>query len=167
MNQLTEEKFVRIVEENSNLLLKIAYSYTKNEFDSQDVVQETFIKLYRARKEFKSDEHIKNWLIRVVINACLDILKHSEKKLLIDNEYINNLPDISDADEKNELIRESVLSLRNEYKTIIILYYYDNYSIKEIASILNVSEGNVKMRLSRGREKVRKLIDERKKKNGK
>ena len=89
VNQLTEEKFVRIVEENSNLLLKIAYSYTKNEFDSQDVVQETFIKLYRTRKEFKSDEHIKNWLIRVVINACLDILKHSEKKLLIDNEYIN------------------------------------------------------------------------------
>ena len=167
MNQLTEEKFVRIVEENSNLLLKIAYSYTKNEFNSQDVVQEAFIKLYRARKEFKSDEHIKNWLIRVVINGCLDILKHNKKELLIDNEYINNLPDTSDADEKNEEIWHCVCKLKESYKTIIILYYYDNYSIKEIASILNVSEGNVKMRLSRGREKLRKIIEERKKKNGK
>ena len=167
MKQLADEEFDILINKYYNMLFVIAYKYTRDTFNSEDAVQDTFLKLYRAHKGFESEEHIKNWLIRVTINECINIVKKNRKILLIDQEYINNLPDTSDADEKNEEIWHCVCKLKESYKTIIILYYYDNYSIKEIASILNVSEGNVKMRLSRGREKLRKIIEERKKKNGK
>ena len=149
------------------MLFKIAYSYTKNTFDSQDIVQEVFVKFYRVRNSFENEEHIKNWLIRVTINKSLNALKQNKKELLVGGEYINNLSETSEVDEKNEEIRECVLALKDSYKTVIILYYYDNYSIKEIASFLKISENNVKVRLNRARVKLKEIIYERKDKNGK
>ncbi len=146
---------------------RVAYSYTKNIFDADDIVQEVFLKLYRARKVFENEEHIKNWLIRVAINHSLDLIKRKQREMLIDTEYINNLPEPSDADEKNRVIKECVLSLKDSYKTIIILHYYDNYSIKEISDILKISENSVKVRLNRARNKLKVIINERNDKNGK
>ena len=151
------------------MIFKIAYSYTKNSFDSQDIVQEVFIKFYRARNSFKTEEHLKNWLIRVTINESIDVLRKNKNKIevLVGNEYINNLPDTSDADKKNEEIKKCVLSLKDSYKSVIILYYYDGYSVKEIASILKVSENSIKIRLNRARIKLKEIINERNNKNGK
>lgn len=166
MKQLTDNEFEIIVNRYYKLLVNVANKYLRNAFDSEDVVQNTFIKLYRARKEFDSDEHLKNWLIRVTVNNSLDFLKHHNcKKVLIDNEYINSLPDTSDAEEKNEDIRECVLSLKTSYKTIIILYYYEKYNLKDIACILKISESNASSRLDRARKKLKKILIERRKLN--
>ena len=167
MERLTNEDFESLINEHSQMLFKIAYSYTKNTFDSQDIVQEVFVKFYRVRNSFENEEHIKNWLIRVTINKSLNALKQNKKELLVGGEYINNLSETSEVDEKNEEIRECVLALKDSYKTVIILYYYDNYSIKEIASFLKISENNVKVRLNRARVKLKEIIYERKDKNGK
>ena len=166
MRQLTDEKFEIMINKYHDLLVSIAYSYMRDNFYAEDIAQESFIKLYRARKRFENEEHIKNWLIRVTINECLDTLKNKTNKLLIDNEYINNLSDTSDADKgKNEDIYSCICSLKDEYKTIIILYYYDNYSLKEIANILKISESNASSRLVRARGKLKRIILERRKNN--
>lgn len=167
MIRLTDETFEIIVMGYSQIIFRVAYSYTKNIFDADDIVQEVFLKLYRARKVFENEEHIKNWLIRVAINHSLDLIRRKQREMVIDTEYINNLPDTSDAVEKNEVIKECVLSLKDSYKTIIILHYYDDYSIKEISDILKISENSVKVRLNRARNKLKVIINERKDKNGK
>lgn len=167
MKQMTDTDFSRAFNEYYSLLTRIAYSYTLDIFDAEDVVQEVFIKFYRAHKTFNNCNGEKYWLIRVTINQSLDcIKKRKNNKVLLDEEYINNLPDPSDADEKNEEIYECVCSLKDSYKTIIILYFYDNYSIKEIANILKVSESNVTTRLSRAKKKLKEIIIERRTNNG-
>lgn len=161
MNRLTIEDFESLINKYSQMIFNVAYSYTKNSFDSQDIVQEVFIKFYRARNSFETEEHIKNWLIRVTINESLDILRKNKNKVLVGDEYINILPETSEADEKNEEIRRCVLSLKDSYKSVIILYYYDGYSIKEIANIFKVSENSIKIRLNRARTKLKEKINER------
>ena len=167
VKQLTDEQFDKIVCDYSQMLFKVAYSYTKSIADSEDIVQEVFMKLYRARKVFENDEHIKNWLIRVTINQSINEIKRNKKELLIGDEYINNLPDTSDADKKNEEIRECVMSLKDNYKNVIILFYYDEYSINEIANILKISNNNVKVILNRARKKLKDEINKRGRRNEK
>lgn len=164
MNKLTVEEFENVIDKYQDMLLKIAYSYTKNTFDSEDIVQDVFVKFYRARKTFDSEEHIKNWLIRVTINRSIDYIKRN-KRILSDDEYINNLPDTLESRDDEE-IYNLVSSLRKDYRVIITLFYYDDYSIKDIASILNIKENNVKVRLNRARCKLKELLEERNK-NGK
>ena len=159
MTQLTDEAFELIVDSYSKMLFKIAYSYTKNIADSEDIVQEVFMKFYRARKNYENEEHIKNWLIRVAINQSLNVIKHNNKSLPVENEYFNNLPDTLENNDRDEEIRKIVMSLKEKYKTIIILFYYDNYNVKEIANILNISESNVKVRLNRARIKIKDILE--------
>ena len=148
-------------------LFRIAYSYVKNSWDADDVVQDVFVKLYLTRKTFKTEDNEKYYLIRLVINRSIDYIRNNKKhNLSIDNEYINNLPDTSDADKKNEEIYECVCSLKDSYKTIIVLFFYDDYSVKEIANILKISESNVTTRLSRAKKKLKEIIIERRENNG-
>ena len=166
MRQLTDERFEAIITKYHSSLISLAYSYMYDSFYAEDIVQDSFIKLYRTCKRFESEEHIKNWLIKVTINGCLNALKRKSKEPLIETELINNFPDSSEDDkEKNEDIYSCICSLKDEYKTIIILYYYDNYNLKEIANILKISESNASSRLVRARIKLKKIILERRKKD--
>ena len=163
--KISDEKFELIITSYHKLLFSIAYSYIRSNYYAEDIVQDAFIKLYRARKHFESDEHIKNYLIRVTIDECLDVLRHDKKIILTDTEYFDNLTDVNTSNEKNEDIYGCICSLNDSYKNIIILYYYDNYSLKEIANILKISESNASTRLVRARDKLKKVVLERRKHN--
>ncbi len=162
MRQLTDEQFEIIVNKFSKTLFSIAFNYTRDRYHSEDIVQETFFKLYRTHKDFENEEHLKYWLIRVTINNSLDVIRKKQKEMLIDDEYVNNFPDNTELDSDKGQIFSCILELKESYKTIIILHYYDNYSIKEIASILNISETNALTRLNRARVKLKNIIIERK-----
>lgn len=163
MNKLTNEEFEIKYNEYRQFLFNLAYSYTLNVMDSEDIIQDVFIKYYNNKNNFNDVNHEKNWLVRVTINSCINFLKHRNKKdLLISNDYINNLPDTSDADTKNEDLRTYVNMLDYKYRTVIILFYYDNYSIKDISNILNISENSIKVRLNRARVKLKELVGDKK-----
>lgn len=168
MKQLTDKQFEEIYDQYFDELYVVAYSYTTNKFDAEDIVQEVFVKFYRARKTFADNKSIKYYLIRMTINRSIDYIRHiKNSKTLIADEYVNSFPDTLNSDSsKNEEIYMCVCSLKSDYKTIIMLYYYDNYSIKEIASILKISESNVKVRLNRARTKLKEIISERRDKDG-
>ena len=159
MGKFKETEFNKIVYDYSKMIFRIAYSYTKSEADSKDIVQEVFICLYQTHKVFKDSDHIKNWLIRVAINKSINLYK-KKKKEVKNSDYINNMVDNSSKDD-NEEIREYVMALKDNYRNVIILYYYDNYSIKEISNILNISENNVKVILNRARAKIKEQIIKR------
>ena len=164
MSHLTDKEFEIIMSKYYKLLINIANKYLRSQYESEDVVQEVFIKFYITQKHFESEEHIKNWLIRLTINNSLDKLRQ-KAKIVNDDEYINNLPDPQGFEEKNEEIYDCVLSLKDSYKNIIILYYYEKYDLKKIATILKISETNAQSRLDRARKRLKHIILERRNSN--
>ena len=156
MRNISESKFEEKYYQYKDSIYRVAYNYLHHQQDSDDVVQDVFMKYLNSNEEFKSDDNEKYWLIRVTINTSLNYLKQSWKsKTNLDNEYIDKLQAPVSSD--NE-IASIVSKLKDKYKDVIILYYYLNYKVDEISSILKISSSNVKKRLERAREYIRKEI---------
>ncbi|MBR5438522.1 MAG: sigma-70 family RNA polymerase sigma factor, partial [Clostridia bacterium] len=131
-----DEYIAEAVKKYSSSMLKAAYSLLKSTSDAEDAVQEAFVKLLTKAPEFESEEHQKAWLLRVTINISKNMLKSAKRK---------NLPLTEDIiyREKSDEVLPYVLSLEEKYRTIIHLYYYESYSIKEIADIMSLPAATV------------------------
>ena len=157
--KISEKQFDYVYNEYAKELYNIAYGYTRNRDDSIDIMQNAYVVLLESNKKFESNEHIKYFLIRVTINESLDLLKSASKKRVIkNNDVVVNFPET----EKEELqydLSEIVNALPEKYKTIIILHYYDDMKIKDISSVLKISEPAVKKRLERARNLIKETIE--------
>ena len=157
--KISEKQFDYVYNEYAKELYNIAYGYTRNRDDSIDIMQNAYVVLLESNKKFESNEHIKYFLIRVTINESLDLLKSASKKRVIkNNDVVVNFPET----EKEELqydLSEIVNTLPEKYKTIIILHYYDDMKIKDISSVLKISEPAVKKRLERARNLIKEIIE--------
>lgn len=145
----TEELVIRY----SNMLFKICLVILGNEQDVQDAIQETFLRYLKTMPEFQSEEHEKAWLIRVAVNVSKDMrrfyLRHPKVS-------IEQLEDYYESPQDGEILEE-LLELPYKLKVVIYLHYIEGYRIKEVASILNISQDAVKKRLQRGRQELRLL----------
>ncbi len=145
------------VRKYSQTMLKAAYSILLSTHDAEDAVQEAFLKYIRKRPVFNSYEHEKAWLIRVTVNIAKNMLRSSERKNLpVCEEILSEQVDESQS-MTNEVL-ESVLNLDEKYRIIIHLYYYEEYSLKEIASVLRLPIATVGTRLSRGRNILKTML---------
>lgn len=129
------------------MLFRLCMIQMGNRADAEDVVQETFYRLLTRAPRFASGEHEKRWLIRVAVNLCHDRQKS------IWNSRVDPLNEEipSPVQQEETAILEQILQLPPKYKAVIHLYYFEGYSISEIAQILHIGISAVKMRLSRGR----------------
>ena len=147
-----------LVEKYKQNIYAVSFSITKNREDAEDVVQDTFYQYYATKKEFDSEEHIKAWLLRVAINKSKNMVTSFWKKKKVSmDDYIETLS--FDTPESKDLF-ETVLLLPDKYKVVIHLFYYEDYSVKEIAKVLGISESNVKVRLNRGRSILKERLKE-------
>lgn len=147
-----------LIEQYRNNLYAAAFSICKNPQDAEDVVQDTFIQYWTQKKDFESEQHIRAWLIRVAINKAKNKSgSYFRKNTLPLEDYIETLTFQS---EESLGLFEAVLALPEKYRIVIHLFYYEDYSVKEIADILKVTPGNVKVRLSRGRTLLRTTLKE-------
>lgn len=144
-----------LIETYSDMLIRISYSYMKNLSDAEDITQEVFIKLLEKQPDFKNKTHEKSWLIRVAINLSKDKLKSSYFKNTTSLE-----DDFVDTTQEDTDVIQAVLSLPVKYRSIVFLYYYENYSISEISNILNIKESTVGSQLSRGRKLLKSILKE-------
>lgn len=149
----SDEYIVRIVKTHSSSMLRAAYAVLRNRDDAEDAVQEAFMKLMETEPLFSDDEHAKAWLLRVTINLSKNMLKASSRK----NE--STAEEISYTENESDEVLYCVMKLEENYRTVIHLYYYEGYSIKEIASILKLPSATVGTRLKRGRAKLRKMLE--------
>ena len=140
-----------IVRKYSPALLRAAFSVLRNTADAQDAVQDAFLKLLQKRPAFHDAEHEKAWLIRVTLNTAKNMYKAARRTEPLE-EY-----DAFVYQEDSETLN-AVLSLPLKYRTVIHLYYYEGYSIKEIAAILEIPAATVGTIMARGREKLRTLL---------
>ena len=147
-----------IVNRFSNMLYNIAVGYLKNKDDAEDIVQDAFMKLisYSRKRKFKSEEHEKYWLIRVVINLCNNELKSAKRR---NNVSLTEIEYIEENYSKEDYITDIVNALEPKYKDVFRLFYVEDFKISEISKILSISENNVKTRLKRAREKLRKELE--------
>ena len=137
-------------------VFRAAFIISKNHADAEDVTQETFLRYHRSDMEFKSESHIKAWLLRTAMNLSKDLLKSFFRKYSVPlEEYADSIPFESQTD--SELFQE-VMALPRKYRAVIHLFYYEGYSAKEIAELLHTSYGNVRMRLTRAREMLKNAL---------
>lgn len=159
-NVMDARRLNELIERYGHQILRTAYMYLKDRQKAEDVSQEVFIKLYRNNPIFTSPDHEKAWLLRVTINLCKDQLKSfwSKRIVLDDTKEGASMRDTSDIALDNEQARQlfhAVLSLPENFKTPIILYYYHGMTSAQIAKIISTPEATVRSRLKRGREKLK------------
>ena len=139
-------------------LFAAAFNICQNAQDAEDVIQDTFIQYHTTKKEFVNEQHIRAWLIRVAINKAKNVTRTFWRRNKISIEdYMETLT--FETPESADLF-ETVMQLPEKYRIVIHLYYYEDYSVGEIAKILKLSESNVKTRLMRGRAKLREVLKE-------
>ncbi len=154
-----DEQFLKIFNMYKNDIYRLAYSYTKNLSDSDDIVQNVFIKLYKKERILeKSDIEIKKWLIKVTINECKTIFLSSWKKKICS--LTEKEENIIKTNNKEYFLLDEINKLSKNERLIIFLYYYENYRIKEISTIMKKSETNIQTILYRARNKLKSIIKE-------
>lgn len=137
-------------------LYRVSIAMTKNEDDALDCIQETILQAYTSIKNLKNNQYFKTWLIKILINKCNALLQKN-KKLVELNSYIIEKTTIENEDRLD--IKNSIENLEDDLRLIVILYYYEDLSIKDIAESISIPEGTVKSRLSRARNKLKEMLD--------
>ena len=144
------------VERYKDPVFTAAFQICRNAADADDVTQDTFLQYHTTDKQFESEQHIRAWLLRVAINKAKNVNKAFWRRANVPLEdYMNTLE--FETPESKELFAE-VMKLPEKYRITIHLFYYEDYSVKEIAEILHVGESSVKVRLSRGRKMLRTAL---------
>jgi RNA polymerase sigma-70 factor (ECF subfamily) len=133
----------------SDMLFRIALIHLGSRQDAEESTQDTFIKLIEKAPAFKDAEHQKAWLIRVITNHCKTLLGRGWRKREV---KLESAEPIAVDSPENLALLQLVMAMPMKYKTVIHLYYYEDYPIQEISKILQISQSAVKMRLQRGRQ---------------
>lgn len=157
-----EKKFTELLEENKLRFYKTAKVILKNDDDVYDALQDALISMYQNYDSLNNKEHFSTWGTRIVINKCYDFLRKKKNNIVPIDETIENNIRFSNYDEyeiDKYGIKKAMESLSEEQKLITILYYYDDYSVKEISKIVDIPEGTVKSRLSKAREILKEKLE--------
>ena len=150
---MNESSLSEYIDKYHGSVFRAAYSYVKNREDAEDIVQEAFFRLYNSSIDFEKDENVKAWLIRVSINLAKDMLRSAWFK---GRTELNN--DIPYENNNESILLECIHKLKPDYCSVILLFYYEGYSVKEIASIMKTSSTLITTRLSRARKQLKEML---------
>ena len=161
---MTEYELEQMMNQYGDYIARTCYIYLKDWALAEDAVQEVFIKAYKHMSEFRKESSEKTWLTSIAINICKNYVRTSWfRKVQIGIEKIeayNTLEDeLLNQINQSELLKQ-VMDLPIKYREVIPLYYYQDFKINEIAEILGISESSIKMRLNRGRKKLKDDFEE-------
>ena len=144
-----KNEFVEVYYRQVDTVYRVCYSFMKNQADTEDMVQETFLHLLSSKKCFENERHEKAWLIVTASNVCKDTLKKWWRK----SENIEDYLDISEESKPDDGILEAILQLPPDFKDAVYMYYYEGFTTVEIAQYLHCPESTVRSRLMRAKKK--------------
>lgn len=150
----TNDVITEAIENYSDMIRKICFMYLRNYADVEDVFQEVFLRFLQCSGSFKSEEHKKAWLCRVTINGCKDLCKSFFRKRVCS---IDNM-ELSFEDPKENEVMSAVLGLPPKYKDVIYLFYYEDYTVPEMAKLLNEKENTIYSKLCRARKLLKQKL---------
>lgn len=156
---MTKEQLGALILSSERQLYATAKTILMNDQDCADAIQETIVKAFSKIQTLRNDKFAKTWLIRILINECYTFLRKSSR--LVSLEEMNEKAEI-EADKKTDYsdLYRAVNSLKEELRLPVVLYYIEDFSIKEIAQILEITEGAVQKRLARARGKLKRDLQE-------
>jgi RNA polymerase sigma-70 factor (ECF subfamily) len=150
--KITEQQDINtLYEKYVDTVYRICFSYMKNKTDTEDAVQETFLKLLQHKQTFENSEHMKAWLIVTASNHCKNILKHWWRKRQNIEECERECEREDICSQEKETLN-AVLQLPDKYKTVVYLYYYEGYDSNEIAEILEKPASTIRSYLCKARK---------------
>jgi RNA polymerase sigma-70 factor (ECF subfamily) len=138
----------------ANTVRRICFLYLRDSADADDVFQEVFLKLLQNKTPFAGAEHEKAWLIRVTINKCKDTLKSFWRK----NIQLTSIAELPAEDTAENELLQIVLSLPYKYKEVIHLYYYEDYTVPQIAAMVKQKENTIYSQLHRARALIKREL---------
>ena len=170
MQRGEEEAFSWLFRKYQNRVLRMAYLISGNYADSEDIVQETFVKCYTYRKHLKEPERFEPWLYQIMTRTAWRILKKGKREQPAEEIRDEYEPDRTSIPleavlraEEQEILWEAVGSLEIRQRTAVVIYYYNQMSTKEIAKAMGCLEGTVKSRLYTARKNLKAKLDAREK----
>lgn len=158
--------FMDFISENHDRLYNFLIKLTNDPVDAEDILQNALIKISESISDVKEPEKIRTWAYKIATNAAMDYFRqHGKTQTLEFNEEINLLDDthhtVEDfliTDEMNKCIREKVDTIPLNYRTALILFYFEKLPIAEIAAICGTTVSSIKVRLLRGKEMMNRVL---------
>lgn len=152
---MDEETFEIAAGRYQDMIYRVALHTLGSAADAEDAVQEVLLRLYTAKNPPAGEEHLSHWLLRVTVNVCRDTLRSPWRRRRVPLEEVPAPPEFDR--EEQALLYQAVLGLPEKYRTVLVLFYYEDLSVREIGALLGVQPTAVTTRLSR----ARKLLGER------
>lgn len=158
MDSILQDKnefVVRALEKHADMVRRVCFMYTRNRDDVEDIFQDVFLQLCRYAERFDSEEHEKAWLIRVTINKCKDLHKSFFKSRVCPLDDI----EIAFEDDTENVVMEEILALPQKFKDVLYLFYYEGYSVPEIAKLLGTKENTLYSHLRRAKTILKNKLE--------
>lgn len=157
---MTKEQLGTLILDSERQMYAMAKSVLYSDQDCADAIQETIVRAFSKLHTLRKDAYAKTWLMRILINECYTILRKSSKVISLEEVDKGTEPVTKEEADYSELYR-AISSLKEELRLPVLLYYIENFTVREIAQILDISEGAVQKRLARAREKLKQNLQER------
>lgn len=153
-----KEDFRQLYLRQADMVYRLCLLYLKNSADTEDAVQNIFLKAWEKQISFKDAAHEKAWFITVARNYCKDVLKCSWRKKRTDlQEIIAFEENTQNRSEKDDAVLEAVMKLTAKYREVLYLYYFEEYAVKEISKILHRKESTIQSQLAAARKNLKKF----------
>lgn len=153
--------FEKIVERYDRVVYNLAYRMVRNEDDAQDITQTVFIKVFRKLDTFDPNRKLFSWLYRIAVNECLNHLKKRKREVAAHDDYAvarqSPWDDVARG-ERSELLESALMGLKPEYRVVIVLKYFLEFSYRDISDIAGIPEKTVKSRLFTARQQMRDAL---------
>ena len=163
--------YAELIDRYSGKVYSTAYSYTQNQEEARDLVQEILIKAYNSLQGFKAEAKFSTWLYRIAVNSCIDWSRKRKSKVIMtalsfeDTNIFDNITSDTEGPEElvlqqehKEAVRNAVSSLPEIYKTVLILYYFEELQVQEICNILDSPRKTIETRLYRAKKVLKSML---------
>lgn len=154
MADLSNQEFIDLINQYKQGMYRLALSMLYQQADAEDAVSEAVLKAYENKSSLRKPERFKAWIMQITANEARRIYHKSKRIDCV--EHMENL-NVFHVDGHHELW-DAVISLEKEYREVVILYYYEQLKLREIAKILHVAEGTVKSRLFRAKKQLKEMV---------
>jgi RNA polymerase sigma-70 factor (ECF subfamily) len=161
--ELSDEMFVSLVKSREALLYRMAFMYVRNEHDALAMVSEAICKAYSSKHKLRDSALFHTWLTRILINVCLNHIKRNKRVLLATEDFLDEHAGYHTGLEHKErqvLLSEAISRMRPEYKTVVLLRYYQQLSVKDTAAVMRRRENTVKTLTRRALIELKDMIGE-------
>lgn len=157
--KLDQDTFSTLVIQNQETLFHTAKAILRSDEDAEDAVQEAICTAFERRESLRETDKFRPWLLRILVNKCYDTCRR--RRPTVDLEDVAEYLPAKSQDQTERLtLWQAVMALSGDLRAAVTLFYYDGLSIREISGVLGISEAAVKTRLSRGRAKLRRLLED-------